>query len=188
MQMFSFPQLVISKMEENKTWRKHTWGTFGYQRISLKEFSKAEVGLNLFHMARGAFLLNGTFDGRFESAQNSELWIPSDIHPKLSENVFNLLVSQFSYLHDRLNQIYSAVMCITHMIWAMAQSTGPKFGCLCNCFCIPVQTIWSTTDGYLVCQWIAERRLFGSGLSQASMIFKWLHCSSFLGKICTLDP
>lgn len=141
MQMFSFPQLVISKMEKNKSWLKHTWGTFGYQRISLKEFSKAEVGLNLFHLARGAFLLNGTFDGRFESTQNSELWTPSDIHPKLSENVFNLLVSQFSYLHDRLNQMYSAVMCITHMIWAMAQNTGPKFGCLCNCFCNPVQTI-----------------------------------------------
>lgn len=85
MQMFSFPQLVISKMEKNKSWLKHTWGTPRYQRISLKEFSKAEVGLNLCYLTRGAFLLNGTFNGRFESAQNSELGTPSDIHPKLPD-------------------------------------------------------------------------------------------------------
>lgn len=126
--MFSFPQLVISKMEKIKSWLKLTWGTCRYQRISLKEFSKAEVGLNLFTWQGVLFSLMERSMEDLSQLKNQisrlhQMFIQSFLIHDL-ENVFNFLVSQFSYLHDGLSQMYSAglrvalsVMGVTHMIW-----------------------------------------------------------------------
>lgn len=115
-------------MEKNKSWLKLTWGTFRYQRISLKEFSKAEVGLNLFTWQGVLFALmelsmEDLSQLKTQISGLHQMFIQNCLIHDL-ENVFNFLVSQFSYLHDGLNQMYSAelrvalsVMGVTHMIW-----------------------------------------------------------------------
>lgn len=152
MQMFSFPQLVISKMEKIKSWLKLTWGTFRYQRISLKEFSKAEVGLNLF-----------TWQGVLFSLMERSMEDLSQLKTQISR-LHQMFIQSF-LIHD-LERLYltswcrSFPTCTMDLVKCILQDYvwHYQWGCnthdlgVCNCFSIPGQTVWWTTDGYLACQ------------------------------------